>query len=616
MPGANLLDRQIEKSRRADGSVDYEILKRLVVAAYDDKELDRRRVDRASRLVAEELQEAFQSMELQNVRFKAALDNMGQGLCLYDASGRVVVANRRFGEIFELPQTPCCVGAPIDQVLDASVALCRASDMERRLLSVEIEFLDRKRGATLEQVWPDGRIISMTRTAVADGGFLDTFSDITEARRLDAMLSHQARHDALTDLPNRVLLRERLEQAIRDTDREHTAAVLCLDLDRFKLVNDTLGHPIGDALLIAVSQRLRGLVRESDLVARLGGDEFAIIQRLLPTAAMPEALARRVIGVLSEPYLIAGHQIQIGVSIGIDCVTESGMNPDEVLRNADLALYQAKSSGGGYRLFDPSMHAMATKRRQLELDLRAAITNGQFEVYYQPQVNVGRGDIIGFEALVRWRHPQRGLVSPADFIPLSEEIGLIERLGAFVLRRACADAATWARPVTVAVNLSAVQFRSGRLAEVVEAALTESGLDPSRLELEITEGVLLVDTAATMKQLRQLKQLGARISLDDFGTGYSSLSYIRHFAFDKIKIDQSFVRELETSQDSLAIIRAVTAMCSSLGITTTAEGVETAAQMEILTREHCDIAQGFLFGRAVPGAEVAGLLGYASAAAA
>ena len=607
MPGSSLLDRQVEKSRLPDGSIDYTKLKRLVVAAYNDKENDRRRADRASRLVTVELEQAASELEVQNLRFKAALDNMSQGLSLFDGKGNLVVCNTRFAEILELPRTPRCLGASIDRILDNSAALARADDMDRRLLCAELEFANRKQGATVEQRWPDGRHISMVRTPVADGGFLDTITDITETKAAAARLSHMARHDALTDLPNRVMLREGLVETIAKSSENSTSAVLCLDLDRFKLVNDTLGHPVGDALLVAVGERLRSLVREGDMVARLGGDEFAIIQRMRPTSALPEALARRISASIAEPYLIGGQRVQIGVSVGIERINSASTDPDEVLRNADLALYKAKASGAGYCVFEPAMHALASRRRQLELDLRSALDSEQFEVHYQPQVDISSGQINGFEALVRWRHPERGLVPPADFITLSEEVGLIDRLGAFVLRKACQEAASWPQPVMIAVNLSALQFRSGRLVGIVGAVLRETGLDPSRLELEITEGVMLTDSAGTLQQLRQLKLMGVHISLDDFGTGYSSLSYIRNFPFDKIKIDQSFVRELGASADSLAIIRAVAGLCSSLGITTTAEGVETDAQLRILTAEKCDTVQGFLFGKAVPAHELPAL---------
>lgn len=611
MPGTSLLERQVEKSRLPDGSIDYTKLKRLVIAAYNDKENDRRRADRASRLVSVELEEAARELEVQNLRFKAALDNMSQGLSLFDRDGNMVVCNRRFAEILELPRSPCCIGSRIDRILENSAALARASDMDRRLLCAELEFANRGQGATVEQTWPDGRHISMIRTPVADGGFLDTITDITEERAAAARLDHMARHDALTDLPNRVMLREALVETIANASPSCTAAILCLDLDRFKLVNDTLGHPVGDALLVAVAERLRSLVREGDMVARLGGDEFAIIQHMLPTAALPEALARRISMFIAEPYTIGGQRVQIGVSVGIERITSRTADPDEMLRNADLALYRAKAEGGGYRVFEPAMHAHASRRRQLELDLRAALDSEQFEVHYQPQVDISSGQINGFEALVRWRHPERGLVPPADFITLSEEVGLIDRLGAFVLRKACLEAVGWPQPVMIAVNLSALQFRSGRLVGIVNSVLSETGLDPSRLELEITEGVMLTDSTGTLHQLRQLKLMGVHISLDDFGTGYSSLSYIRNFPFDKIKIDQSFVRELGSSADSLAIIRAVAGLCSSLGITTTAEGVETDAQLRILSEEKCDTVQGFLFGKAMPASEIHVLFGRA-----
>jgi diguanylate cyclase (GGDEF)-like protein len=386
-------------------------------------------------------------------------------------------------------------------------------------------------------------------------------------------------------------------------------AVLCLDLDHFKDINDSLGHPIGDALLKEVGRRLAACVGENDTVARLGGDEFAVVQLGKEEEAAATVLAGRLVEVISAPYEIADHQIIIGVSIGISLSPQDGGNPNELLKNADLALYRAKADGRGtYRFFEAGMDARAQARRLLEMDLRAALRRNEFEVHYQPIRDVAKDQVVAFEALVRWNHPQRGLISPVAFIPLAEETGLIVQLGEVVLRNACADAASWPEDIGVAVNLSPVQFKNLNLVASVSEALASSGLSPRRLELEITESVLLQNSEATLAILHELRANGVRISLDDFGTGYSSLSYLRSFPFDKIKIDRSFVSELSTRDDSIAIVRAVTGLGRSLGIATTAEGVENHAQLELLQREGCTQAQGYLFSPPRPASEVAMML--------
>jgi diguanylate cyclase (GGDEF)-like protein len=390
--------------------------------------------------------------------------------------------------------------------------------------------------------------------------------------------------------------------------RGERLAVLCLDLDRFKSVNDTLGHPIGDRLLIAAADRLRQCVRDNDIVARLGGDEFAIVQTGSAEPTDATTLAARLIETISTPYELDGHQVVVGLSIGIAVAPNDGLDPDQLLKNADIALYRAKADGRGtYRFFEPEMDARMQARRTLELDLRKASANGEFELFYQPQVDVQTRRINGFEALLRWHHPQRGMVTPSDFIGLAEDTGLIVPLGAWVLQQACTEAATWPRDIKVAVNLSPVQFKSKNLLPVIVSALAKSGLSPGRLELEITESVLLQDSDATLTMLHQMRDLGLKISMDDFGTGYSSLSYLRKFPFDKIKIDQSFIREM-SGNDSLAIVRAVTAMGTSLGIVTTAEGVETFEQFEQLKLEGCNEVQGYLFSPPRPASEVKELL--------
>jgi diguanylate cyclase (GGDEF)-like protein len=392
--------------------------------------------------------------------------------------------------------------------------------------------------------------------------------------------------------------------------RDEQIAVLCLDLDHFKDINDTLGHPIGDDLLKAVAERLGRAIRETDILARLGGDEFAIVQvEANDQPAQSAALASRLVDVISAPYDINGHHVVIGTSIGVSTAPTDGTEPDQLLKNADMALYRPKADGRGtYRFFEADMDARAQSRRALELDLRAAVACGQFELYYQPIQTIGAGEIIAFEALVRWNHPTRGMIQPNDFIPLAEQTGLIVPIGDWVLRAACLEAGSWSQKIRVAVNLSAVQFKNRKLVESVEAALSASGLAPDRLELEITETILLHDYEGTLATLRALRNLGVRISMDDFGTGYSSLSYLQSFPFDKIKIDQSFIRELANRDESMAIVRAIAGLGKSLGIPTTAEGVETREQLRLLRSEGCTEVQGYLFSPPCPAAEVETLL--------
>jgi diguanylate cyclase (GGDEF)-like protein len=442
------------------------------------------------------------------------------------------------------------------------------------------------------------------------GGWVTTLEDITDWLEAQAQISHMARHDALTNLPNRRLFREQLQQALRRITPNERVAVFCVDLDDFKEVNDSLGHPLGDDLLKEVAHRLSGCVRIRDTVSRLGGDEFAIVQiGGDPQPLEASSLASRLVEVVGAPYDIDGHQVIIGTSIGISVAPDDGCDPDQLLKNADMALYRAKAEGRGtYRFFEAGMDARAQARRLLMLDLRAALLRGEFEVYYQPIYDLETDRIICFEALVRWNHPLRGITPPADFIPLAEETGLIVPIGDWVLRKACKDAASWSQDVCVAVNLSPAQFKNRNLVPSVFAALSASGLAANRLELEITESVLLRDSAAALAALHKFREFGVRISMDDFGTGYSSLSYLRSFPFDKIKIDQSFVQELALRGDSMAIVRAVTGLGKSLGIATTAEGVETNEQLALLRSEGCTEVQGYLFSKPRPAADVESML--------
>ena len=445
---------------------------------------------------------------------------------------------------------------------------------------------------------------------------LGVSEDIAERKRAEAQIARLAHYDPLTELPNRLLFQKGLSEALaRASRREDLVAVHCLDLDRFKTVNDTLGHPIGDALLKAAAERLRRCVREGDTVARLGGDEFAVVQTGLSDPSDATRLATRIVEALAKPFDLQGHQVVIGASVGVAISPNDGSDSAELLKKADMALYRAKADGrGAFHFFERAMDDQLQARRSLEVDLRVALIQGQFELYYQPLFDLASNRVTGCEALLRWRHPIRGMVSPADFIPLTEEIGLIAPLGEWVLRQACREAFGWPNHVRLAVNLSPAQFRDRRLVATVVSALAESGLPAERLELEITESVLLQDNAANMSILHNLKALGVRISMDDFGTGYSSLSYLRSFPFDKIKIDQTFVRDILDDPDALAIIKAVLDLGASLGITTTAEGVETEAQLEELRRQGCSEIQGYFISRPKPASELAEALGVGFAA--
>jgi diguanylate cyclase (GGDEF)-like protein len=418
-----------------------------------------------------------------------------------------------------------------------------------------------------------------------------------------------AHHDSLTDLANRSLLRQRLGQALAD-EHQGSLAVLYLDLDRFKEINDTLGHGHGDELLKVQAERLRGCVRENDLVARLGGDEFAVVQ---VGGAQPKdatVLATRLLEEVSKPIEINGQQMAVGTSIGIALAPTDGTHVDQLLRNADLALYRAKGDGRGtYRFFEPEMDRRMQARRKLESDLRTALERSEFELHYQPLVNLDLNEIVGLEALLRWSHPERGKVSPGEFIPLAEETGLIVPIGEWVLRQACREAAAWPDHIRVAVNVSAAQVKNAGLANSVVSALAASGLAPGRLEIEITESVMLQDGEITYAVLRRLHDLGVRIALDDFGTGYSSLSNLRRFPFDKIKIDRSFIADLAGgSEDAIAVVRSVARLGVSLGMTTTAEGVETKDQLDLVRAEGCTEMQGYYVSPPLPAAEIAQML--------
>jgi diguanylate cyclase (GGDEF)-like protein len=544
-------------------------------------------LERINTLMAEQASSHAGEMAIQHGRFEAALDNMTQGLCLFDADGRLTIFNRRFREMFGEPE----LGAAVHTILAGSGLRSPAELIEQPSFLCDL---------------PDGRIIAVAHQRIEGGGWVATYEDVTERRRIEARFAYLARHDALTGLPNRVLFREHMEEAL-GRGRGRAFAVLSLDLDGFKAINDTLGHPAGDALLRAVAARLQQVASDADIVARLGGDEFVVIQQETAGTGI-SALAQRLVDALHEPFEIDGHELVIGASIGIASTTDladaaAPGAPDTLLKHADLALYRATGDGRRtFRFFEAGMDARLQARRSLELDLQTALDRDQFELLYQPLVDTRSGRVAGFEALLRWRHPERGTVSPAEFIPVAEETGMIRQIGAWVLRRACAEAAGWPDGVSVAVNLSPVQFTAG-LVETVADALLSAGLPARRLELEITESLLLQDDSAILETLHLLRQLGTRIAMDDFGTGYSSLSYLQRFPFDKIKIDQAFIRQLSERPDSTAIVRAVIGLGRSLGMAILAEGVETAGQLAIL-----QAVQGYLFSPPRPAAEAPELI--------
>ena len=556
------------------------------------------------------LKRANTQLSVQNQRFDAALHNMLQGLVMLDSEQRVVVCNDRYLEIYGLSREMIRPGCSVQELLQhraERVPLNRDLEQYRAEMLTD---LAPGEAATTVVATPDGREIAIASRAMESGrGWVVTHEDITERRQAEAKIAHMATHDTLTGLPNRVQFHEEIENRLLYLGRDETFAVLCLDLDNFKTINDTLGHPIGDKLLRQVSERLRDCLRTADSIARLGGDEFGIIQGSLTQPHSAAALASRIMKVFGSPFEVDAQQVVVGVSMGIAVAPTDAADSDQLLKNADMALHRAKAdSRGVHRFFEAEMDARMQARHALELDLRKAIATGQFELHYQPLVKLETGRICGFEALIRWNHPTRGMISPLEFIPLAEETALIVPIGEWVLRQACEDAAKWPSDVRVAVNVSPAQFRKAGLVQVVIDALASSGLPAGRLEVEITESVLLVNSDSTLAILHHLRTLGVRISMDDFGTGYSSLSYLRSFPFDKIKIDQSFVRDLASNQDSMAIVRAVAGLGSSLRMATTAEGIETQEELDQLRREGCTEGQGYLFGKPQPANSVAALL--------
>jgi diguanylate cyclase (GGDEF)-like protein len=542
----------------------------------------------------------------ERMRFHAAINNMSQGLCFFDGRRRLIICNDRFASIYRMSPELMKAGTTLREIVEARFASgCIPNNMTREAyLKWRDSIANAEKPSTTITTLVDGRTISIRHQPMPDGGWVATHDDITETRRAQAEIEHLAHHDALTGLPNRVRFSEYLSAALHA--ERHPVGVLCLDLDRFKAVNDTMGHAAGDQLLRLAADRLSACVRQGDLVARLGGDEFAIVQLDGEQPVAAEALAHRVVQALSAPFEIGAKAVSVGTSIGIALsVHGDAVTPEELLQRADLALYDAKSSARGtHSFFRPELDRRAKGRHELEADLRHAIEHGALELHYQPLISLQDERVLAFEALVRWPHPRRGMVVPDQFIPLAEEVGLIDALGAWVLVEACRVAASWPTHVDVAVNLSPLQLRSGRLVDVVRDSLDRSGLAATRLELEITESVPLDDNSICLATLHGLRGLGVRVSIDDFGAGFSSVSYLRKFPFDKIKIDRSFVRDLASDRSAQAIVRAMAMLGTSLGMDVTAEGVESAEQLHAVRELGCTQAQGYLISTPRPASEL------------
>ena len=528
------------------------------------------------------------------------------GVALWDAADRLIFANRRAAEILGVSIDSLIVGLEFQEFTRLVVETGHLDGRDTdEVYELAISLVRRHAPVACDEQLSSGRIVRVSYRPLDIGGWLVNYEDVTDSQKAQAEVAFLAGHDVLTKLGNRALFQERLREALA---RIGDVAVLYLDLDRFKDVNDTLGHPTGDILLGMVGRRLNHCFRQSDTVARLGGDEFAVVLTPgLHDAA--EAAARHVIDVLTRPFSIRNEEIVIGTSVGIAMAPADGTDPHELLKNADLALYTAKADGRGtYRFFEQCMGDRLQARRSIECDLRTAIAHDELDLFYQPLVRIGSGEVAGFEALMRWRHPVRGLIQPSDFIPSAESSRLIIPLGAWGIRRACIDLGRLPRNLRMAINLSPVQFRSTDLVQTVRDALQAAGVAAHRVELEITESTLMKDAETAARILREFRSLGVRIALDDFGTGYSSLSYLRKFPFDKIKIDKTFIDDIGKSKSSDAIIRAVTGIASSLGIETVAEGVESHEQYDRVKREGCDQIQGYLFGRPTPVDAVPGVI--------
>jgi diguanylate cyclase (GGDEF)-like protein len=534
-----------------------------------------------------------------------ALDNIVQGLIMFDAEGRVVISNQQYLDLYGLSADIVKPGIDVIAVMKHRKETGSfTGDVEPFCVSV-LEHMGKETSTLRTRECVGGRVIQNLRRPLSTGGWIATTEDITERDRYVERVLHMAHYDSLTELPNRTRFRDQLAMTLNELSADEMLAVLYIDVDQFKGINDSLGHAIGDELLTILSRRLKGCLTESELAARIGGDEFAIIQTPVRDPSEIAGLIERVYTVIRQPFECQGHTLIVDASIGVALAPEHGTDLDTLLRRADMAMYAAKANGRRVaRWFEPDMEARVKAIRAMEDDLALALSNGEFEVHYQPLVRLVDEQTVGFEALVRWRHPTRGWISPGEFIPVAEETGLIEKLGDWVLSRACSDAAIWPTHIKVAVNVSPVQFRNRSFALKVVEAVARSGLSPQRLELEITEAVLIHDDKVALDTLHQIRSTGVRIAMDDFGTGYSSLSYLQRFPFDKIKIDRSFIEDIDKPDGSACIVKAVVDIARARNISTTAEGVETIEQRDRLRTLGCTEMQGYLFSRAMPASQV------------
>ncbi|WP_336070412.1 putative bifunctional diguanylate cyclase/phosphodiesterase [Nitratireductor rhodophyticola] len=547
----------------------------------------------------------------QNLLFNTALNNMSHGLCMFDAQGRLIVSNQKMESIYGLTQEQLRLGTSLHQLIaDMVEAGASAEDEAEQVAQLQSRLIEQNRSDTLTQELRDGRTILISHQPMRGGGWVATYEDITERHKAQAQVAYMARHDTLTDLPNRLMMREQLEEILASSnERGLSTAVMCVDLDNFKSINDTLGHPVGDALLRAVAGRIRNTVRETDAVARLGGDEFVVVQGNVEKPEQASSLAKRLIDALDDPYIIEGHQVLTGASVGIAVADPDHDAADDLLMQADVALYQAKGDGRGvFRFYEEGMNKRLQRRRALEAELRSANLDEQFHLVFQPIIGLGTNKVTTFEALLRWTHPVHGPVSPDEFIGIAEDTGAIVQLGEWVLRQVCMEMKSLPDDISIAANLSPMQFKRDDIVETVARVLVETDTPANRLELEITETLLLEDNRKLHADLRRLRQLGTRISLDDFGTGYSSLSYLQKFAFDKVKIDRLFIKEITKSADQAAIVQTIVNLAFTLGMTTVVEGVEMEEQLRIIRAMGCDEAQGNLFSKPILARDIPGFL--------
>lgn len=544
----------------------------------------------------QELETSRQVLGSYSACFDTVMDHLSMGMAMFDSQSRLILANNKLRDLLKLRQEEHLPGLTIADLSELFVQRLGALASGHSRIESIAALAKSSSKRSLNLIFATGQVLKITHSLVSTGGFVHTFEDVTERRRAEATASHLASHDVLTGLPNRRLLKQHIQVSLSDAKAK--CAVLCVDLDRFKSVNDTLGHAGGDALLVEVSKRLRHCVPAGDTVGRLGGNEFVILHSEVSSEDDIAQMAQRVVAAISRPFDILGQSVLVGASVGVAVSPRDGDSADRLIKSADMALFEAKRAGRGhFYFFDPSLEARARERQALESDLRVAVAQGQFELHYQPYFAARQRKLVGFEALLRWNHPVRGRISPVDFIPIAEELGLITELGDWILKEACKTAATWPKDLMISVNVSTRQFINHDLIGAVEHALSSSGLPAKRLEVEITESALMENVDEVSSTLERLRGQGIGLAMDDFGTGYSSLAYLRRFNFSKVKIDRSFINGLETDSQSIAIVRAIIALCGNLNIEVTAEGVETELQADILRLENCDYLQGFLLGR-------------------